>query len=112
MAQGLPTSLARPIVHSIDFVEAVTAVRMEVTSDVPTQARFGFRGGIGVARGQAPFMVTLTFAGTAVSIHAPLRKGERRRYLHVLAAQGDIHRLARTPQHERAAVCWLGATCP
>jgi len=47
-----------------------------------------------------------------VSIHAPLRKGERRRYLHVLAAQGDIHRLARTPQHERAAVCWLGATCP
>ena len=65
MAQGLPTSLARPIVHSIDYVEAVTAVRMEVTSDVPTLARFGFRGGIGVARGQAPFMVTLTFAGTA-----------------------------------------------
>lgn len=65
MAQGLPTSLARPIFHSIDYVEAVTAVRMEVTSDVPTLARFGFRGGIGVARGQAPFMVTLTFAGTA-----------------------------------------------
>ena len=65
MAQGLPTSLAGQIVHSIDFVPAVTAVRMEVSSDIPLQARFGFAGGIGVAEGQAPFMVTLTFAGTA-----------------------------------------------
>ena len=65
MAQGLPTSLAGQIVHSIDFVPAVTAVRMEVSSDIPLQARFGFAGGTGVTEGQAPFMVTLTFAGTA-----------------------------------------------
>ena len=65
MAQGLPTSLAGQIVHSINYVECVTAVRMEVSSDKPLQARFGFRGGIGIAEGQAPFMVTLTFATTA-----------------------------------------------
>lgn len=65
MAQGLPTSLEGQIVHSVDFVPAVTAVRMEVSSDIPLQARFGFAGGIGIAEGQAPVMVTLTFAGTA-----------------------------------------------
>lgn len=65
MAQGLPTSLEGQIVHSINFVPMVTAVRMEVRRDIPLQARFGFAGGIGIAKGQAPFMVTLTLAGTA-----------------------------------------------
>ncbi len=65
MAAALPTSLEGQIVHSINYVPAVTATRFEVASDVPLKARFGPKGGIGIAEGQAPVLFRLTFAGTA-----------------------------------------------
>jgi hypothetical protein len=63
MAGDFPTALEGQIVHSIDFVPAVTAVRMDARRNVPLDARFGFEGQIGIAEGQGPILITLTFAG-------------------------------------------------
>ena len=62
---GLPTALAGQIYHAIDFQPCVEATNMKVDYNPPLNFRAGFAGHIGTSKGQAPTMVTLTFATTA-----------------------------------------------
>lgn len=59
---GLPTALLGRVVHSIDFQPCVEAYRFEFSYAPPLNFRAGFAGTIGIAVGQAPYGVRLTFA--------------------------------------------------
>ena len=59
---GLPTALLGAVVHSIDFSPAVMGTQFEFTHNPPLNFQGGFRGSIGISRGQAPYEVKLTFA--------------------------------------------------
>ena len=62
---GLPTALSGRIVHSINFQPAVEAYRFNAGRAAPLNFRAGFAGPIGQSVGQAPWVIRLTFAGTA-----------------------------------------------
>lgn len=62
---GIPAALNGQIFHEIEFQPAVEAVNWSIEHDPPLNARFGFAGGIGISKGQAPVLVNLTFATVA-----------------------------------------------
>ena len=62
---GLPTALNGQIYHDIEFQPAVEATQFSIDHDPPLNYRAGFAGTIGISKGQAPVLVSLTFATPA-----------------------------------------------
>lgn len=62
---GQPGPLTGRVVHSINFQQAVEAFKFSIEHAPPLTFYAGFAGPIGIARGQAAFLVNLQFATPA-----------------------------------------------
>ena len=70
---GLPTALLGAVVHNIEFAPAVMGTQFEFSHNPPLNFQGGFRGSIGISRGQAPYEVRLTPEEAAAGCVLPIR---------------------------------------